>query len=161
MLNLTSVTLDGNITADPESKQTASGKAVVNFRVAANHEYGGKEGKKQVSYFPVECWDGLAENCAKYLTKGSHVTVQGELREDRWQDADGKNKSRLKIVARFVRFDYTPNREKNESENPETGTDSRAKKSVKQKVAQPSPSVGNEAANRLEQSLGRFYFASS
>ncbi len=126
-MNIASVVLDGNLTADPEQKQTASGKTVVNFRVAANHEYNGKEGKKTVSYFPIECWENLAENCAKYLNKGSHVTIQGELREDRWQGDDGNLRSRLKVIAKSVRFDYTPNRNKDTSE------ESTSKKSEKKK----------------------------
>ena len=71
-----------------------------------------KAANKTVSYFPVECWEKLAENCTQYLRKGSRVTIQGELREDRWKDQNGKNCSQLKIVARSVRFDQSPNSKK-------------------------------------------------
>ncbi len=105
-MNLAQIVLDGNLTADPEIKKTPTNKTVVNFRVAANHEWGSKNGNKSVSYIPVECWENLAENCGEYLHKGSKVTVQGELREDRWTDStDGKKRSKLKVLARFVRFD--------------------------------------------------------
>ena len=108
MRNIAQIILDGNLTADPETRKTPTGKTVANFRVAANHEWGDKEGKKSVSYFPVECWDKLAENCGQYLHKGSKVTIQGELREDRWVDPEGKKHNRLKIVAQSVRFDARP-----------------------------------------------------
>ncbi len=105
MTNLAHIVLDGNLTADPETKKTPTNKVVTIFKVAANHEWGGKDGNKSVSYVPVECWDKLAENCGQYLHKGSKVTVQGDLREDRWTDDEGKKRSRLKVVARNVRFD--------------------------------------------------------
>ena len=106
MQNIANVIMDGNLTADPELRKTPTDKTVANFRVAANHEWGGKNGNKTVSYFPVECWEKLAENCVQYLRKGHGVTVQGELREDRWTDTEGKNHSKIKILARSVRFDF-------------------------------------------------------
>ena len=107
MINLSQIIIDGNLTRDPELRKTPNDKMVTNFRVAVNHEWGNKDGNKSVSYFPVECWGKLAENCQEYLTKGSKVTVQGELREDRWLDSEGKQKSKLKVLARSVRFDFT------------------------------------------------------
>ncbi len=108
MQNIAQVIIDGNLTADPEVKKTGSDRTVTNFRMAANHDWGSKNGNKLVSYFPVECWERLAENCGRYLKKGSRVTVQGELREDRWTDTEGQNRSRVKILARSVRFDSSP-----------------------------------------------------
>lgn len=105
MQNIAQVIVDGNLTADPEIRKTNSEKTVANFRMATNHDWGAKNGHRLVSYFPVECWERLAENCGRYLKKGSRVTVQGELREDRWIDPEGKNRSRVKIMARSVRFD--------------------------------------------------------
>lgn len=108
MNNLAFAILDGNLTQDPETKQTKSEKAVTTFTVALNHEWGAKEGNKAVSFVPVECWDRLAENCASFLKKGRYVTVAGQLRQDRWKDTEGKNRSRIKIVAQNVRFGGFP-----------------------------------------------------
>jgi len=105
MNNLAQVTLDGNLTHDPESKQTKNNATVTTFNVAVNHEWGSKEGNKSVSYIPVETWDKLAVNCGEYLKKGSHVTVIGVLRQDRWKDGDGNPHSRIKVLANSVRFD--------------------------------------------------------
>jgi len=118
MQNLCMAILDGNLTADPESKTTKSDKSLTTFRVALNHEWGSKDGAKQVSFIPVECWDRLAENCANYLRKGSRVTITGNLREDRWTDNEGRKRNALKIVARSVRFDSAPpGKDKDPEEN--------------------------------------------
>lgn len=107
MQNIAQVYLDGNLTADPETKTTPGNRQVTGFRVAANHEWSRNKGddEKFVSYFTVECWERLAENCGRYLRKGDHVTLIGDLRQDRWQDSEGRSRSTIKIVARYVRFD--------------------------------------------------------
>jgi single-strand DNA-binding protein len=105
MQNIAQIYLDGNLTADPESKELRSNRALTTFRVAANHDWNNKDGSKIVSYFSVECWEKLAENCARYLKKGDHVTLIGDLRQDRWRDTEGQPRSAVKIVARYVRFD--------------------------------------------------------
>jgi len=105
MNNLAHVTLDGNLTHDPESRKVKNNSTVTTFHVAVNHEWGSKEGNKSVSYIPVETWDKLADNCSLYLGKGSKVTVIGSLRQDRWKDDEGNAHSKIKVVAQSVRFD--------------------------------------------------------
>ncbi len=112
MNNLAQIILDGNLTVDPECRKTSKGKTVTNIRIATNHEWGESQNRKKgVSFFLIECWGTLAENCDKYLTKGSKITAQGELREDRWKDKAGKTHSRIKVVAHSVRFDATKKKE--------------------------------------------------
>ena len=110
MMNIDFVFFDGNLTHDPEERIVGDNKRLTTFTVAINHPTG-REDKDGVSYIPVETWGKQAENCAKYLTKGSRVSVEGALRQERWQDEDGKNHSRIKILARNVRFDYTKKQE--------------------------------------------------
>ncbi len=110
MNNLSLAILDGNLTADPDSRELSSGKQVTTFTLAMNHEWGSKEGNKQVSYIQVEAWEKLAENCGKFLRKGNRVTVTGSIREDRWKDESGSPRSRVKVIAQSVRFD-TPKKE--------------------------------------------------
>lgn len=119
MQNLALAILDGNLTADPEVKEVKENRTVTTFRVAMNHEWGSREGNNQVSYVPVECWDKLAENCGKYLKKGSRVTVTGVIRQDRWKDQDGKSRSMIKVVARTVRFDSSPRKGEDDAATPE------------------------------------------
>ena len=101
---LNSVNIMGNLTKDPELKYTNSGKAVCNLSIANNRVYT-SNGQKQteVSYFDVEVWGAVAENCSKYLAKGRGIVVEGRLRQDRWEK-DGKTQSRVKISANNIHF---------------------------------------------------------
>ena len=103
-MSLNSVNIMGNLTRDPELKYTASGKAVCNISIANNRIFS-KNGEKatEVSYFDVEVWGVIAENCAKYLSKGSGIIVEGRLRQDRWEK-DGKTQSRVRITANNIHF---------------------------------------------------------
>ncbi|MBN1869552.1 MAG: single-stranded DNA-binding protein [Candidatus Omnitrophica bacterium] len=101
---LNSVNIMGNLTRDPELKYTNSGKSVCNLSIANNRVYtSGKEKVNEVSYFDVEVWGAVAENCAKYLSKGSGIIVEGRLRQDRWEK-DGKTQSRVRIAANSIHF---------------------------------------------------------
>ena len=90
-MSLNSVNIMGNLTRDPEMKYTPSGKAVCSLSIANNRVYT-KNGEKvtEVSYFDVEVWGVVAENCSKYLLKGQGIIVEGRLRQDRWEK-DGKS----------------------------------------------------------------------
>ena len=103
-MGLNSVNIMGNLTRDPELKYTNSGKSVCNLSIANNRVYSsGGERVTEVSYFDVEVWGAVAENCAKYLSKGSGIIVEGRLRQDRWE-RDGKTQSRVRIAANNVHF---------------------------------------------------------
>lgn len=115
-MNIDVVLFDGNLTQDPEARVVGDNKRLTTFSVAINHPTG-KDDKDGVSYVPVETWGKLAENCGKYLAKGSRVIVEGALRQERWQDDQGKNHSRLKVLARNVRFESS-NRRNSENEAP-------------------------------------------
>lgn len=105
---LNSVNIMGNLTRDPELKYTNSGKSVCNLSIANNRIYSsGGEKVTEVSYFDVEVWGAVAENCAKYLSKGRGVIVEGRLKQDRWEK-DGKTQSRVRIAANSIHF--LPNR---------------------------------------------------
>ena len=103
-MSLNSVNIMGNLTRDPEMKYTPSGKAVCSISIANNRIYV-KNGEKvtEVSYFEVEVWGVVAENCSKYLTKGQGIIVEGRLRQDRWEK-DGKTQSRVRITANNIHF---------------------------------------------------------
>ncbi|MDP2653077.1 MAG: single-stranded DNA-binding protein [Candidatus Omnitrophota bacterium] len=103
-MSLNSVNVMGNLTRDPELKYTPSGKAVCVLSIANNRVYTKNNEKvNEVSYFDVEVWGVVAENCAKYLAKGHGIIVEGRLKQDRWEK-DGKTQSRVRIVAGNVHF---------------------------------------------------------
>ncbi|HBG60599.1 MAG: hypothetical protein A2Y03_00815 [Omnitrophica WOR_2 bacterium GWF2_38_59] len=103
-MSLNSVNIMGNLTRDPEMKYTSSGRAVCNLSIANNRIFS-KNGEKvtEVSFFDIEVWGVIAENCSKYLSKGSGIIVEGRLRQDRWEK-DGKTQSRVRIAANNVHF---------------------------------------------------------
>ena len=75
------------------------------FCVACNRFYKQEEElQKEVSYFDVTTWNRQAEVCNEYLTKGRGVRVVGRLKQDRWEDAEGKTRSKVHIVAEHVEF---------------------------------------------------------
>lgn len=99
-VNIAQVFIDGNLTADPETKKVAGGKEVTTFSIAVNHIFNG-----DVSFIDIEAWDKNSDLCKQYLSKGDKVTVLGELKQDRWKSPEGSTRQRLKIIARQVRFD--------------------------------------------------------
>ena len=103
-MSLNSVNIMGNLTRDPELKTIPSGKSVCSLSIANNRVFNkNNERVTEVSYFDVEVWGIVAENCAKYLKKGSGIIVEGRLKQDRWEK-DGKTQSRVRIAANSVHF---------------------------------------------------------
>jgi len=105
MNNLNSILIEGNLVRDPESRSTPKGTAVCKFSIASNRFFKNDTGlEKEVSFFDVETWGKLAEACYSKGHKGSGVRVVGRLKQDRWNDAEGKQHSRVTIVAEHVEF---------------------------------------------------------
>jgi single-strand DNA-binding protein len=105
MNNLNSILIEGNLVRDPALSQTPRGTPVCTFSLASNRFYKtDKESQKEVSFFDVEAWSKLGETCADNLKKGRGVRVVGRLKQERWADAEGKNHSRIKIIAEHVEF---------------------------------------------------------
>jgi single-strand DNA-binding protein len=101
------IILVGNLGSDPERRATPDGTPVTSFSVATNKRWttsDGQQGEKTV-WFRVTAWRRLAETCAKYLTKGRQVLVEGELSEPRaWQGKDGEWRASLELTADSVKF---------------------------------------------------------
>jgi single-strand DNA-binding protein len=105
MNSLNSILLEGNLVRDPESTTTSTGSQVCDFCVASDRFYKQNDAlEKEVSYFDVEAWAKLGLACSQNLKKGRGVRVVGRLKQDRWTDPEGKQKSRVKIVAEHVEF---------------------------------------------------------
>ncbi len=105
MNNLNSILLEGNLVADPGLRYTPSGAPVCSFCVACNRYFKQEEELQQeVSYFDITTWNRLAEVCNEYLSKGRGVRVVGRLKQDRWEDQEGKTRSKVHIVAEHVEF---------------------------------------------------------
>ena len=92
----------GNLGKDPEIRYTKNdGKAVVNLSIASNDFYAGE---KQTTWERVVVWGLDAENCAKYLKKGSKVAILGNKREREYEDKEGELRKTTEVHAFKVEF---------------------------------------------------------
>jgi len=99
------VILLGNLTRDPELRQTPSGQSVVSFSLALNRAYKGQNGEWQEATDYIDCvaWGPLAERVSQYLTKGRRALVQGRLQSRSWEQ-EGQKRSKVEVLANDVTF---------------------------------------------------------
>jgi single-strand DNA-binding protein len=98
------VILIGNLTRKPELASTPNGVSVCKFSIAVSREYSNADGNRETDYFNIVTWRGLAENCSKFLDKGSKVAVIGCLQNRSYEDRDGAKKTITEIIASEVEF---------------------------------------------------------
>src|SRR5487761_1388785 len=103
--SLNQVTLMGNLTRDPELRQTPNGQSVTSFSLALNRSYKDASGEWQevTDYIDIVCWGPLAERVAQYLSKGRRCLVQGRLQSRNWEQ-DGNKRSKVEVLANDVTF---------------------------------------------------------
>lgn len=103
--SLNQVTLMGNLTRDPELRQTPTGQNVTSFSLALNRSYKDQSGEWQeaTDYIDIVCWGPLAERVAQYLSKGRRCLVQGRLQSRSWEQ-DGQKRSKVEVLANDVTF---------------------------------------------------------
>jgi single-strand DNA-binding protein len=105
--NLNVVVITGNLTRDPELRNTPSGTPVCSMRVAVNTRRKNNqtnEWEDKPNYFDVTVWGAQGENCAQYLQKGRPVGVQGRLEWREWEDQQGNKRQSVDIIANSVQF---------------------------------------------------------
>ena len=98
------VIIIGNLTRDPESRQTPGGVSVCNLGIAVQREYANSDGNREADYFNVTVWREKGENCQKYLKKGNKVAIVGSLQNRSYEDKDGVKRTVTDIVASDVEF---------------------------------------------------------
>jgi single-strand DNA-binding protein len=104
--NINRVVMTGNLTRDPELRNTNSGTPVCSLRIACNTRRKDESGNwtDKPNYFDVTVWDAQGENCAKFLSKGRPVAIDGRLEWREWQDKDGNKRQSIDIIADAVQF---------------------------------------------------------
>jgi len=115
------VALTGHLVRDVELRYTPSGKAVCEFSIANNQDFGDK---KNCYFFNVVVWGQNAENCSKYLDKGSKVLVSGSLVQNTWTDKQGQNRSNIKVNASMVQFLSSPKNSNSDGTNYQSNNNS-------------------------------------
>ncbi len=106
MKTYTRVVLLGNLAADPECRQTKSGKSVVNFPIATNRPSTDESGNKIeiADFHRIVAWNGLSQICEKHLAKGMPVLIEGRLINHVFDDHEGHKHFRTEIVADSLRI---------------------------------------------------------
>jgi len=113
-MNLNKAFVLGNLTRDPELRQTPTGQSVATFGVATNRMWTDHSGNKQTQteFHNVVVWGRLAEIASQYLGKGRLVLIEGRITTRSWQDQQGQKKYRTEIVAENMqlgpRFNTSP-----------------------------------------------------
>ncbi len=105
--NINVVAITGNLTKDPELRQTSGGTSVCKMRVAVNSRRKDQSGEwvDKPNYFDVTAFGAQGENCANYLSKGRPVGVEGRLEWSEWEAQDGSGKrQKVEIIANSVQF---------------------------------------------------------
>ena len=100
-MSINKVMITGNLTRDPELRQTPAGTQVLNFGVAVNDRRKNQQTGKWEDYPNfVDCvvFGNRAEPLPRFLGKGSKVAVEGKLRYSSWEDKEGKRRSKLEVV---------------------------------------------------------------
>ncbi|GMO47691.1 MAG: single-stranded DNA-binding protein [Termitinemataceae bacterium] len=104
MIDINHVTLIGRLTRDAEYKVLQSGQAVCNFSIAVNRRRKvGEQWEDEANYFDIVLWGKQADSLNRYLIKGKQIGIDGELRQDRWQQ-DGQNRSKVVVSANNVQL---------------------------------------------------------
>jgi single-strand DNA-binding protein len=104
MADLNHVSLIGRLTRDAELKYTSGGQAVCKFSIAVNRrKKNGDQWEDEANFFDIVVWGRQGESLHPYLVKGKMVGVDGELRQDRWQQ-DGQNRSKVEIVTNYLQL---------------------------------------------------------
>ncbi len=103
--SLNQVTLMGNLTRDPELRQTPNGQNVCSFSLALNRSYKDQSGEWQeaTDYVDIVAWGPLAERVSQYMSKGRRCLVQGRLQSRSWEQ-DGQKRNKVEVLANDVTF---------------------------------------------------------
>lgn len=102
---LNHIVLMGRLTRDPELRRTQSNVPVVNFTLAVDRDFSGRDGEeKQTDFIDIVAWRNTAEFVSKYFTKGRMAVVSGQLQIRNWTDKEGNKRRNAEVIADNVYF---------------------------------------------------------
>lgn len=96
--------LIGNLTKDPELTTTNSGISVCRFTLAVSRRYQNAEGERETDFIDIVVWRALADNCHRFLRKGSKAAVVGSIQKRSYDATDGTKRYVTEVVAEEVEF---------------------------------------------------------
>ena len=98
------VFLIGNLTRDPELRETPSGVSMCRFSIAVQRPYSSQDGERQTDFFNCTAWRATAETIARYTKKGNKVAVGGSIQLRNYEDNQGVKRTAVDIIAQDVEF---------------------------------------------------------
>ena len=98
------VFLIGNLTRDPESRETPSGVTMCRFAIAVQRPYSSQDGERQTDFFECTAWRGLGETIARYTKKGNKVAVSGSIQLRNYEDNQGMKRTAVDIIVQDCEF---------------------------------------------------------
>ena len=98
------VVLIGNLTRDPELQTTNGGVSVCRFALAVTRRFANSDGERDADFINITVWRNQAENCHKYLKKGSKCAVIGRIQTSVYDAPDGSKRYTTDVVADEVEF---------------------------------------------------------
>lgn len=102
MASLNKVLLIGNLTRDPELRQTPSGQQVCRVGLAMNRKFKSQTGemREEVTFVDVAIWGVRGETASRFFKKGDPMFIEGRLHLEEWQDKQsGQKRQRLSVIA--------------------------------------------------------------
>jgi len=99
MSDLNLVALAGRLTKDPEVRTIPNGTSVCDISIACN-----RRKSEEADFFDVTLWGKTAETAGSYLKKGRFITLQGHLKQERWETEDGSKRTKVAVVAESFNF---------------------------------------------------------
>lgn len=103
------VMLIGNLARDPELITTNNGVSLCRFTLAVQRRFNNNDGEREADFLPIIVWRGQAENCYKYLKKGSKAAISGSIQTRSYETTDGARRYMTEIIADEVEFLGTKN----------------------------------------------------
>ncbi len=98
------VFLIGNLTRDPELRETPSGVAMCRFAIAVQRAYSSQDGERQTDFFECTAWRGLGENIARFTKKGNKVAVSGSIQIRNYEDNQGAKRTAVDVIVQDCEF---------------------------------------------------------
>jgi single-strand DNA-binding protein len=119
-MSINTTVLSGNLTKDPELRYTPNGLAVLDGTIANNRQWRRDNGElaKETCFIDWVAFGPQAEYYAERIFKGSHVTIEGQLKQDTWEK-EGQKRSKHKITVREIIFPY-PKKETTDDSSQQT-----------------------------------------
>lgn len=164
--NINTVVIAGRTTKDPEIKVTPSGTAVLSLSLAVNDTKKNAQGEweETADFFDCVLFGKRAESLVQYIPKGSKLTINGRLHQNRWQAQDGTNRSSVSIIVQDIELpprtqpqtstgegyeDYTQPPQPMQPVQPTQATQSNRLIDVQTTIAAPKPAPQPIAQNSM------------